>query len=201
MFFEQAGSSFTFLAQNIVDRNITDTFEFKIAWYQSVNSVSILIFAPIVSIIWLSLAKRKLEPSIPQKFALGLLGTALGFLVLVYALENLLDSNNMIPLWPLVACYVLHTIGELCLSPIGLSMVSKLVPVSLAGFAFGGWFLSTAIGNNFSGILAGSMSGETGMTVTSAIQGFEFSFWLLAGAGIVLFVAAPLINKLMHGVK
>ncbi len=201
MFFEQAGSSFTFLAQNIVDRDITQAIEFKIAWFQSVNSVSILIFAPIVSIIWLFMRKRSFEPSIPRKFALGLLGTGLGFLVLIYALENLLDENNMIPIWPLAACYVLHTIGELCLSPIGLSMVSKLVPASLAGFAFGGWFLSTAIGNNFSGILAGSMSGDTGMTVDSALSGFSFSFWLLIGGGLLLFIIAPLINKLMHGVK
>ncbi len=201
MFFEQAGSSFTFLAQNLVDRSITPFLEFKIAWFQSVNSVAILILAPIVSMIWLVLAKRKIEPSIPRKFSLGLLGTSLGFLVLIYALENLLDSNNMIPLWPLAACYVLHTLGELCLSPIGLSMVSKLVPASMAGITFGGWFLSTAIGSNFSGILAGSISGETGMTVTSAIAGFNFSFWLLTGAGMILFIIAPLINKLMHGIK
>jgi len=201
MFFEQAGSSFTFLAQNIVDRSITPVTDFKIAWFQSVNSISILVLAPLVSLLWLAMAKRKIEPSIPRKFALGLLGTGLGFLVLVYALENLLDANNMIPLWPLAACYVLHTIGELCLSPIGLSMVSKLIPVSLAGFAFGGWFLSTAIGNNFSGILAGHISGETGMTVTSALGGFNFSFYLLTGGGILLFLIAPLINKLMHGIK
>jgi len=201
MFFEQAGSSFTFLAQNIVDRNITEAVEFKIAWFQSVNAVAIIILAPIVSALWIFLAKRKFEPNIPQKFALGLLGTGLGFLVLTYALENLLNENNMIPLWPLAACYVLHTIGELCLSPIGLSMVSKLVPASLAGFAFGGWFLSTAIGNNFSGILAGSMSGETGMTVTSALSGFNFSFYLLSAGAILLFLLAPFINKLMHGVK
>ncbi len=201
MFFEQAGSSFTFLAQNIVDRNITETFEFKIAWFQSVNAIAILILAPIVSFIWLFMANKKIEPNIPQKFALGLLGTAIGFLVLVYALENLLDSNNLIPLWPLAACYVLHTIGELCLSPIGLSMISKLVPASMAGLAFGGWFLSAAIGNNFSGILAGSISGETGMTIVSAINGFSFSFWLLTGAGLFLFFISPLINKLMHGVK
>lgn len=201
MFFEQAGSSFTFLAQNIVDRSITEAVEFKIAWFQSVNSVAILIFAPLVSALWLFMHKRKVEPSIPRKFALGLLGTGLGFLVLIYALENLLDANNMIPIWPLAACYVLHTIGELCLSPIGLSMVSKLVPASLAGFAFGGWFLSTAIGNNFSGILAGSMSGETGMTVASALSGFSFSFWLLTLGGAFLFIIGPQINKLMHGVK
>jgi len=201
MFFEQAGSSFNFLAQNIVDRQITETFTFKVAWFQSVNSVAILILAPIVSALWVALAKRKLEPTIPRKFALGLLNTGVGFLVLVYALENLLDANNMIPLWPLAACYVLHTIGELCLSPIGLSMVSKLVPASMAGFAFGGWFLSTAIGNNFSGILAGYISGETGMTAASAASGFSFSFWLLMGGGTVLFIIAPMINKLMHGVK
>jgi POT family proton-dependent oligopeptide transporter len=201
MFFEQAGSSFTFLAQNIVDRNITEAVEFKIAWFQSVNAVAIILLAPIISALWIFLSKRKFEPNIPQKFALGLLGTGLGFLVLTYALENLLNENNMIPLWPLAACYVLHTIGELCLSPIGLSMVSKLVPASLAGFAFGGWFLSTAIGNNFSGILAGSMSGETGLTVTSALSGFSFSFYLLSAGAIVLFLLAPFINKLMHGVK
>ena len=201
MFFEQAGSSFTFLAQNIVDRTIVEGVEFQIAWFQSVNSVSILILAPLVIMLWVFLAKRNMEPNIPQKFALGLLGTGLGFLILVYALENLLDSNNLIPLWPLAACYVLHTIGELCLSPIGLSMVSKLIPASMAGFAFGGWFLSTAIGNNFSGILAGSMSGDTGMTVASALTGFNFSFWLLTGGGILLFLIAPFINKLMHGVR
>ena len=154
-----------------------------------------------MSFLWLALSKRSVEPSIPRKFALGLLGTGLGFLVLVYALENLLNSNNLIPIWPLAACYVLHTIGELCLSPIGLSMVSKLVPASMAGLAFGGWFLSTAIGNNFSGILAGHMSGTTGMTVASAIEGFGFSFWLLTGGGIFLCIIAPLINKLMHGIK
>jgi len=201
MFFEQAGSSFTFLAQNIVDRTITEAIEFKIAWFQSVNSVAILVLAPMVTALWVTLHKKNVEPSIPRKFALGLLGTALGFLVLIYALENLLDANNMIPIWPLAACYVLHTIGELCLSPIGLSMVSKLVPASLAGFAFGGWFLSTAIGNNFSGILAGSMSGEAGMTVASALQGFTFSFWLLTISGALLFIIAPKINKLMHGIK
>jgi len=201
MFFEQAGSSLTFLAQNLVDRQLTDNIDFKIAWFQSVNSVSILLLAPIISILWLNLSKRKIEPNIPQKFAFGLLGTGLGFLVLIYALENLLNANNLIPLWPLVACYVLHTIGELCLSPIGLSMVSKLVPASMAGLAFGGWFLSTAIGNNFSGILAGSMSGETGLTVGSALQGFSFSFWLLISGGVCLLFLSPFINKLMHGVR
>lgn len=201
MFFEQAGSSFTFLAQNIVDRNVFDLFEFRIAWFQSVNSTAILIFAPLVTLIWIALNKRNLEPSIPRKFALGLLGNAAGFAVLMYALTHLVDDKNMIPFWTLAACYVLHTFGELCLSPIGLSMVSKLVPANMAGLAFGGWFLSTAIGNNFSGLLASDISGATGMTIASALGGFTFSFWLLTGAGVFLFLIGPLVSKLMHGVK
>ena len=80
-------------------------------------------------------------------------------------------------------------------------MVTKLAPSRLVGLGMGGWFLSTAIGNNLSGIFAGSVSGETGMTVASALEGFTFSFWLLLGAGVLLFLIAPLINKLMHGVK
>jgi len=119
----------------------------------------------------------------------------------MYALKSLVDGQGFIPFWPLAACYVLQTIGELCLSPIGLSMVTKLAPIRVVGLAMGGWFLSTAIGNNLSGLLAGHISGETGMTVGSALSGFTFSFELLVGAGIVLFLIAPLINRLMHGVK
>lgn len=201
VFFEQAGSSFNFLAQNVVARDLTPTFEFPIAWFQSVNSIAILVFAPILSAIWMYMAKKDSEPNIPRKFAIGLLITGLGFAVLMYALINLVDDKNMIPFWTLVATYVLHTIGELCLSPVGLSMVSKLVPSSMAGMAFGGWFLSVAIGNNLSGMFAGSISGETGMSITSAYDGFSMAFWLLMAGGVVLFLIAPAINKLMHGVK
>ncbi|WP_342115102.1 peptide MFS transporter [Pseudoduganella sp. OTU4001] len=201
MFFEQAGSSFNFLAQNIVDRQVFDGFELRVAWFQSLNSGVIVLFAPLVTMVWAALAARQWEPSIPRKFALGLLGNALGFAVLMFALTRLVDSRGLIPFWTLIACYALQTIGELCLSPIGLSMVSKLVPSEKAGLAFGGWFLSTAIGNNFSGLLASDISGETGMTIQSALGGFTFSFWLLAGAAVLLFICAPRISKLMHGVK
>jgi len=200
MFFEQAGSSFNFLAQNLVDR-LMFGWEFPVGWFQSVNSAAILVFAPPVALAWAWLAKRRAEPSIPRKFGLGLIFNALGFLVLMYALKSLVDGRGLIPFWPLAACYVAQTIGELCLSPIGLSMVTKLAPIRVVGLAMGGWFLSTAIGNNLSGLLAGHISGETGMTVASALSGFSFSFELLIGAGILLFLIAPLINKLMHGIK
>ena len=114
---------------------------------------------------------------------------------------SLVSSDGLIPFWPLALCYVLQTVGELCLSPIGLSMITKLAPTRLVGLAMGGWFLSTAIGNNLSGMFAGHISGESGMTVASALSGFTFSFYLLAGAGVLLFLIAPLINRLMHGVK
>jgi POT family proton-dependent oligopeptide transporter len=107
----------------------------------------------------------------------------------------------MIPLWTLVLCYVLQTAGELCLSPIGLSMVTKLAPIRLVGLGMGGWFLSTAIGNNLAGLFAAGVSGETGMTVTSALDGYTMGFWILLGGGVLLFLIAPLINKLMHGVR
>lgn len=200
MFFEQAGSSFNFLAQNLVDRHLLG-WEFPVGWFQSVNPAAIVIFAPLVALAWGWLARAKAEPSIPRKFGLGLLFNAVAFVVLIYALKSLVGSDGLIPFWPLVMVYVLQTLGELCLSPIGLSMVTKLAPLRYVGLAMGGWFLSTAIGNNLSGIFAGHVSGEGGMTVASALSGFTFSFWLLLGAGVLLFLIAPLVNRLMHGVK
>lgn len=201
MFFEQAGSSFNFLAQNIVDRQMFDRWMFPIGWFQSVNPVAIVLLAPLVTLVWAWLDKRRIEPSIPRKFGLGLIGNALGFAVLMFALSHMVGGDGMIPLWTLVLCYVLQTAGELCLSPIGLSMVTKLAPVRLVGLGMGGWFLSTAIGNNLAGLFAGHVSGDSGMTVASALSGYTFGFWILLGCGVLLFLIAPLINKLMHGVR
>ncbi len=201
MFFEQAGSSFNFLAQHIVERHMLGGWEFPVGWFQSVNPLAIVLLAPVISLVWGWLDKRRIEPSIPRKFGLGLIGNALGFAVLMYALSRMVDGSGMIPLWTLVLCYVLQTAGELCLSPIGLSMVTKLAPVRLVGLGMGGWFLSTAIGNNLAGLFAGHVSGEGGMTVASALSGYTFGFWILLGCGVLLFLIAPLINKLMHGVR
>jgi POT family proton-dependent oligopeptide transporter len=201
MFYEQAGSSFNFLAQNIVDRRMFGAWVFPVGWFQSVSPLAIVLLAPLVSLAWGWLHRRRMEPSIPRKFGLGLLFNALAFMVLMYALSSLVDGGGLIPFWPLVLVYVLQSVGELCLSPIGLSMVTKLAPTRLVGLAMGGWFLSLAVGDNLSGLLASHISGATGMTVESALGGFTFSFYLLLGAGIALFLVAPLINKLMHGVR
>ena len=201
MFFEQAGSSFNFLAQNLVDRQLFGGWEFPVGWFQSVNPAAIVILAPLVAWGWGRLAAVNAEPSIPRKFGLGLLFNAFAFLLLIYALRSLVGASGLLPFWPLVLVYVLQTVGELCLSPIGLSMVTKLAPVKYVGLAMGGWFLSTAIGNNLSGIFAGHVSGETGMTVGSALQGFSLGFGVLFAAGVILVLLAPLINRLMHGVR
>jgi len=200
MFFEQAGSSFTFLAENIVNRNL-GSFIFPTAWFQSVNSVAIIALAPVMAWVWVALAKKNTNPSIPRKFGLGLLFNGLAFLLLMYALSSLVSGDGKIPFWTLVVVYFIQSVGELCLSPIGLSMVTKLAPVRLVGLGMGGWFLSTGIGNNISGIFASWVSGKSGMTTTSALTGYTVGFWALLAAGLVLFLAAPQINKLLHGVK
>jgi POT family proton-dependent oligopeptide transporter len=206
MFFEQAGSSFNFLADRIVDRDIgmewlfqmfAGTNDFPVSWFQSVNSVAIIVFAPIMAWMWVKLGRA--NPSIPRKFGLGLVFNGLAFLLL--ALTQMVGGDGKIPFWTLFMVYVIQSIGELCLSPIGLSMTTKLAPGRVAGLAMGCWFLSVAIGNNLAGIFAGRVSGEGGMTVASAHAGYTFGFWALLGAGVLLFLVAPLIQKLMHGVK
>jgi len=198
MFFEQAGSSFNFLAQDVVHRDFGG-WEFPVGWFQSVNPIAILALAPVFAWLWVRLGRA--NPSIPRKFGLGLILNGLAFLLLMFALSNLVDASNKIPFWTLFSVYVIQTAGELCLSPIGLSMVTKLAPVRYVGLAMGGWFLSTAIGNNLSGQFAALVSGEEGLSVASANAGYTMGFWCLIGAGGLLFLIAPLINKLMHGVK
>ncbi len=117
--------------------------------------------APVVAWIWVWLAGRHMNPSIPRKFGLGLLFNGFAFLLLMYALSSLVGADGKIPFWTLVSVYVIQSVGELCLSPIGLSMVTKLAPVRLVGLGMGGWFLSTGIGNNLSGIFASEVSGES----------------------------------------
>ena len=201
MFYFQLGTSFNFLAANMVDREMFGGWMFPVGWFQSVSPLAIIVLAPLVTQVWSFLARRGKEPSIPRKFGLGLVFNGLGFTGLMYALSRLVDAHGLIPFWPLTLCYVLQTVGELCLSPIGLSMVTKLAPPRLVGVAMGGWFLSLAVGGNLSGLLAGQISGESGMTAASALSGFTFSFYLLAGAGVLLLLISPLINRLMHGVR
>ena len=201
MFFEQAGSSFSFLSDKIVDRDLgaEGGFIWPNAWFQSVNSVAIITLAPVLAWLWVKMGRH--NPSIPRKFGLGLIFNGLAFLLLMFALSSLVDDFGKIPFWTLFMVYVIQSVGELCLSPIGLSMTTKLAPSKLVGFAMGGWFLSTGIGNNLSGIFASHVSGTEGMSTASALSGYTFGFWALVIPGALLFLIAPLIQRLMHGVK
>lgn len=198
MFFEQAGSSFNFLADKIVDRSF-GSWVFPVGWFQSVNSLAIITLAPLIAWTWVKMGRH--NPSIPRKFGLGIIFNGLAFLLLMAALSGMVNEAGLIPFWTLFMVYVIQSVGELCLSPIGLSMTTKLAPVRLVGFGMGGWFLSTGIGNNLSGIFASHASGETGMTVASAYASYTQGFWILMACGGLLFLIAPLIQKIMHGVK
>jgi POT family proton-dependent oligopeptide transporter len=198
--FEQAGSSLNFLAKDFVDA----PFHFSV--FQSVNPLFILLLGPLFALAWPALDKVKMNPSIPRKFAIALIGVGFGFFILVLAIEHMQDANGKIPWLMLGLCYMIHTMAELCLSPIGLSMVTKLAAPKEVGMAMGGWFLSTAMANYFAGIIAAIASGGGGHGEEVSSLGqyatvFNQLWWLGLIIGGAYFLLAPLINKLMHGVK
>ncbi|MBD8524926.1 peptide MFS transporter [Pseudomarimonas arenosa] len=206
--FEQAGSSLNFLAQDHVrmpDVSIfgwTPTFEV----FQSVNPIFIVVLAPLFASMWIKLDKADWNPSIPRKFAYGLVGAALGFYILVFAIGNSVGDDGKISWIWLTLTYLIHTMGELCLSPIGLAMVTKLARPHETGLAMGGWFLSIAMANFVAGRIAaiasgGGGHGEAAGSLMQYADTFNQLFWLGIVIAALYFVAAPLINKLMHGVK
>src|SRR6185437_9778023 len=151
--FEQAGSFFNLFAQRFTERNWFH-YELPAAWFQALGPIFIITFAPVFAWLWVWLARRNLDPSIQVKFALGLLMLAAGFAVMAGAAQVVIAGHKAWPTW-LVMTYLLHTFGELCLSPVGLSSVTKLAPKKLAGQMMGIWFLATALGNLLAGLLAG----------------------------------------------
>lgn len=150
--FEQAGASLTYFAEEQTNRNIMGTVV-PASYFQSINAVAIVIFAPIFALIWSGLNKRKMEPASPYKQALGLFLLAMGYLVIAFGVRGLEPGVKVSMMW-LISLYTIHTFGELCLSPIGLSMVNKLAPVKFASLLMGVWFLSTATANKFAGTLS-----------------------------------------------
>jgi POT family proton-dependent oligopeptide transporter len=205
--FEQAGSSLNFLAQDFVrmpDVSIfgwTPTFEI----FQSINPIFIVILAPFFAAMWVKLDRADWNPSIPRKFAYGLAGAAIGFYVLVFAISHFVADDGKISWTWLTLTYLIHTMGELCLSPIGLAMVTKLARPQETGLAMGGWFLSIAMANFVAGRIAAIASGghgaEGGTSLLQYGEVFNQMFWLGIIIAVLFFLAAPLINRLMHGVK
>ena len=211
--FEQAGSSMNFFARE----HTTPMYGSMELWqaggfgiFQSLNPLYILLFAPVVATLWPKLEQRGVNPSIPRKFSLGLIQVALGFLLLVFAINNFQNALGLVPWIFLALCYLLHTTGELCLSPIGLSMVTKLAAEKETGLAMGGWFLSIAMAQYVAGLFAAIASGGGAGAHEAVVEGagiaqyadtYMLLFWIGSAFGVAYFLFAPLINKLMHGVK
>ena len=196
--FEQAGSSLNFFARDFVDA------PFHFTLFQSANPMFILIYAPLFAMLWPALERRGVNPSIPRKFAIALIGAGLGFLVLATAINATPDGAKVF--WVFLGLtYMLHTMSELCLSPIGLSMVTKLAATREVGLAMGGWFLSTAMANYLAGLIAAVASGGGEHGAQSSVAQYAATFmqlwWLALVIGGAFFLFAPLMNRLMHGVK
>ena len=193
MGFEQAGSSMNLFARDLTKRQYGD-FLMPASWLQNINPFFIVTLAPVFGWLWVWLSKRNMNPSIPMKFAMGLFGLSVGFFVLAWGAANATPENPVSPAW-LVVTYFFHTAGELCLSPVGLSSMTKLAPKGRVGQMMGLWFIAAALGNLFAGLTAGQL--ET--LAPNAL------FWnvamIVGGAGLVALLASPFVRKLMGDVE
>ena len=194
--FEQAGSSFSLFAERHTIRTIGSLGEIPAGQFQSLNPIMVIGFAPLVAMLWGWLARRNAEPVMVAKFAWGLLMLAAGFVVAAFAAKRALATGPVFPTW-LITIYLLHTLGELFLSPIGLSAVSKLAPKRLAGQMMGIWFLGSALGNILAGLLAGEVTGEASAQMPAR---FMEVVWTAGITGLVLWICAKPIQRLMSGV-
>jgi proton-dependent oligopeptide transporter, POT family len=192
--FEQAGSSLTLFADRATRLTVFG-FEYPSSWFQSVEPLFVILFSPVFAWIWIKLATRGKEPSSPAKFTLGLFFLMLSFLLVVPAARAFEASGGRVsPMW-LVGLYFLQMVGELCLSPVGLSMVTKLAPAHLVGLMMGVWFFATAMGNYVAGWVAGFLQDRDFSEV------FVAATINLAIATVILALLIVPIKKMMRGVK
>jgi POT family proton-dependent oligopeptide transporter len=192
--FEQAGGTFNLFAEANTDRSVFN-FEIPAAWFQSVNSIWIISLAPLISLLWLKLSNIGKNPNIPVKFAFGLILLGLGFIVMSLANTAAADNNLVSPMW-LIIVYFLHTVAELCLSPIGLSMISKLSPQKIVSVMMGLWFASIALANYMAGVLESVLQ-----DYFPEMQLFNFLTLTSLSAGIILLLISPVLKKLMSGIS
>jgi len=188
--FEQAGSSFNLFARDLTDRMVGD-FEIPTTWFQSLNSIFLVALSPFFAALWINLSKRMINPSYGFKSAIGLIIMATGFIVMFFASQAAASGLKVAPYW-LVAVYFIHTVGELCLSPVALSAVSKLSPKRMAGQLMGVFVLTYAMGNVIAGLLAGGLDPENPQAMPE-LYWTIFVFGLSVGA--VVFVLALFTRK------
>ncbi|WP_321437963.1 peptide MFS transporter [uncultured Bacteroides sp.] len=203
--YEQAGASLTLFADEQTNRSIFG-WEMPASYFQAFNPLFVVALAFVMPFIWGFLSKRKMEPSSPSKQAIGLFLLSLGYLFIAIGVKDLQPGVKVSMLW-LTGLYFIHTMGEMALSPIGLSMVNRLTPVRFASLMMGVWYLSNAAANKFAGILSG-LYPEAGKS--KVILGFEvvslydffMVFVVMSGiSAVILFLLCKWLQKLMHGVK
>ena len=191
--FEQAGSSMNLFAADLTDRMVFG-WEMPAGFLQSVNPIMIIVMAPVFGWLWVWLARRHANPSIPVKFGLGMLGLAAGFLVLAWGAANATVGNRVSPSW-LIVTYFLHTCGELALSPVGLSSITKLSPAGRLGQMMGVWFVGAALGNVFAGLVAGGLENLPHAAL------FRTVAMTIGGGGVLALVVSPGFKRLMGRVE
>jgi POT family proton-dependent oligopeptide transporter len=202
--FEQAGGSINILTDRYVNKHGIETSQF-----QSVNALFIILLAPVFTWIWTVLGRKKLEPRTPMKFFYAMLQIALGYFIIVIGAKSILpDVNNgaMIPMVFLLGMYLFHTTGELSLSPVGLSVVTKLSPVKTVGFVMGSWFVSIAFGHKIGGYLGKLIAmPQEGSDKALELQAFinvymNWGVLIVLVVAAILFLISPVLKKWMHGV-
>ena len=191
--FEQAGSTIQLFGDQLT-RNEVFGYKFPSAWFQSVNSIWVISMSPVFAWLWVKLGDR--APSSPMKFTIGLFFLTLSFMLMVPA-AKLSAEGKVSPLW-IVAVFFLQTIGELCLSPVGLSTLTKLAPGNLVGLVMGIWFLAASLGNKLAGVLSGEFTATDGMALAAFFQ--KQVIWV-GVATVALFVIVPWVKKLMGEVR
>jgi POT family proton-dependent oligopeptide transporter len=204
--FEQSAGSMTLYADRVVDRNVGGV-TVTAAQFGSLNAGFIMLLAIPFAALWTWLAKKNLEPNTPVKFGLGILQAGLGFGALVFGAQFPNEAGQVAMIW-LVLAYLLHTTGELCLSPVGLSAVTKLSIGNVVGVSMGTWFLATALSETVAtriGKMAAidTTAGETADVATALAtysQLFEFLMWFGVGAGVFMIVISPILRRWMHGI-
>ncbi len=210
-FFEQAGSSLTLFALRNVDRNIMGLYEMPASQTQFFNPAFIILFGSLFSVLWIKLSKLGKNPSIPMKFGMGILQLGLGYLILLVG-AGFAGQEAMVPLIFLGFMYLLHTTGELFLSPIGLSMVTKLAPKHMTGSAMGAWFLSFAFSMyvaaglaKFTGSVGAEGAAEAVLPPTESLATYLDLFgnmgYVAVGIGLFLMLLSRPLTRLMHGIE
>ncbi len=196
--FEQAGSSLNLFADRHTQRILPGSgFEVPSGWFQSLNAGFVILFAPAVAALWMTLSRRRIEIPLVGKLAFGLILLAAGFLVLAVGAQRAVQTGPVWPSW-LIITYLLHTWGELLLSPVGLSSVTKLAPRRLVGQMMGIWFLATSLGNLIAGLFAGEVSGDN----TAAMpMRFLQVVATAGGTGVLLLLVARPIQRLLGNVR